>query len=327
MKTTLGNFLTPQGKDFPVDCELFEAMQNNQAMLAVLGNVAGDKTILYGCELSRDGARRGEGYVFVRTREFPLGEILYFEGGAVQSGMHLKREAVAVAAGEVNYPNAYTVRTLAAGAGEESFSWADFRTPRTNEWHDKYEKEREKSDRERDARIAQLLPTPVGVVQMWAGGVTAKELPANYMLCDGTKLVASQYPELYAAIGRIHKTDVPGGYFCLPDLRARFVAGFKEGDKDYTLGKTGGKDKYTLTESEIPSHTHSVNDYYFIESNQGGIIDGADTLSSKYWGANTGDPDNNQLWYKTHNTKATGGGKAFDIRPPYYTLAYIIKVK
>ena len=77
MKTTLGNFLTQPNNDFPVDAETFDTLQQNQAILAVLGNIAGDKAVLLGCEPEQGGSARQPGYVFLRTREFPEGEILY----------------------------------------------------------------------------------------------------------------------------------------------------------------------------------------------------------------------------------------------------------
>ena len=50
MKQTVGRFLLQPNKNFPVDCETLDALQTNIALLQVLGNLAGDKTILLGCE-------------------------------------------------------------------------------------------------------------------------------------------------------------------------------------------------------------------------------------------------------------------------------------
>ena len=48
MKQTVGRFLLQPNKNFPVDCETLDALQTNIALLQVLGNLAGDKTILLG---------------------------------------------------------------------------------------------------------------------------------------------------------------------------------------------------------------------------------------------------------------------------------------
>ena len=46
MDKTLGNYLTQNGRDFPLDCETLQYTQDNDTMLAMLGNLAGDRIIL-----------------------------------------------------------------------------------------------------------------------------------------------------------------------------------------------------------------------------------------------------------------------------------------
>lgn len=58
MKRITGNFLLQSGKDFPLDCELFSYLDGNTALTAVLGNIAGDKTIIAGCSPGRNGQNR-----------------------------------------------------------------------------------------------------------------------------------------------------------------------------------------------------------------------------------------------------------------------------
>lgn len=322
MKRTIGNFLAQTNKDFPVDCELFAAIQNNQTMLSIIGNVAGDKTILYGCEPESNNTRRKAGYVFARTTDYPEGEILYFEGGAVQSGMCVKLEAEVVSSQGTAYPTAYTLRSLTPGVGTENYSWSDFHALKTVQELDAY-------DKKQDEQIALLQPTPVGVVQMWAGNTTGGSLPDNYMMCDGTRLLATAYPELYAALGRLHTlSTVPTGYFCLPDLRSRFIVGYNDSDTDYNaIAKVGGEKKHTLTTSEMPSHTHTFNDYYMFEHSSSGATWGADYVGVNLPGCGSTDKDNSYMWYKPHSTYSAGYGSSHENRPPYYTLAFIIRVK
>ena len=73
MKQTQGRFLLQPNRDFPADCEMLDYMQTNAHIVSIIGNLAGDKSILYGCELS--GTQRKEGYVFLRTKDHPEGEI------------------------------------------------------------------------------------------------------------------------------------------------------------------------------------------------------------------------------------------------------------
>ena len=323
VKRTIGNYLTQTDRDFPVDAELFAAIQDNESMLAIIGNIAGDKAILHGCRPYNNGSNRAPGYVFIRTNDYPEGEILYFEGGATQSGMHIKKEDVSVASQGKAYPNAYVIRSLVYGVGDENYDWADFAELTT------IPELLEKIERQNQA-IALLQPTPVGTVQMWAGKVDAASLPANYMLCDGTKLSAAEYPALYSAIGTIHNASgTTGGYFNLPDLRGRFIAGYAGSyDTDYyTIGRKGGEKRHTLTVSEMPSHQHYMKDYYYPEAYSTGGISGNEQQSGMIAGSGKSDSDNGYLYYKNHYTESSGGGSAHENRPPYYTLAYIIRVK
>lgn len=117
---------------------------------------------------------------------------------------------------------------------------------------------------------------PAGVIAMWSGSMAS--IPDGWTLCDGTDGT--------------------------PDLTDRFVVG--AGDS-YSVDDTGGTDTVTLTESEIPSHTHTAN----AQDGTGG----SDNFASTSSGSSS-----------TQETNATGGGSAHENRPPYYALAYIMKL-
>lgn len=316
MKRTLGNYLTQPDKDFPLDAETLESLQQNQTMLAVLGNIAGDKTILWGCEPEQNGTRRKAGYIFLRTQEFPEGEVLYWEGGSVASDMHVRKEAVAVTSHGYEFPQAYTVRSLAPGVGSEEYRWSEMKELCTLP----------QLDRTIDAlraEIAVLTPPPLGVVQLWAG----TEVPAGYLLCDGQSLKIDDYPELYAAIGTtFNRTcDSSGqpcatapGHFRLPDLRGRFVVGYDPNDTDYdACGNTGGEKEHTLTEAEMPAHTH--DQYLWKPAND------------NWKSGGKASPQNATSWHdqttQYGTTGSKGGSTAHENRPPYYALAYIMRIK
>ena len=186
MKQTVGRYLLQPDKNFPVDCETLDTLQSNIALAQVLGNIVGDKTILLGCALEQTDTRRAPGYVFARTADFPDGEVIYWEGGNVSTGMYLKQEVVPGTAQGDDFPAAYTTRSLAPGVGTENFDWDDFVPVRTA-------REAAEREAEQDAAIALLAPPPLGVVQTWAG----KNVPAGYALCEGQQLQISEYPALY----------------------------------------------------------------------------------------------------------------------------------
>ena len=308
MKRTVGNYTSQSSPDFPLDAEGLAAIQSNAAMLAILGNIAGDKAILLGCEPTGGGASRNPGYLFVKTADYPDGEVVYFEGGSTAGGMYLKKETIAIAAYRVDYPQAYTVRSLAPGVGAEQYDWADFSAVATN--------------RALAAQLGQLAidlaavgVTPLGVPMPFCGLAA----PACYDLCDGQTLAIADYPALYAAIGSAFNTapDANGnpyaapaaGYFRLPDLRGRFIVGYNAADTDYNaLGKAGGEKLHALTEQELPPHRHSL----FLQ-NSGTRFTGGGSASELNSGAG--------------QTGSTGGNEAHENRPPYYTLNYIIRIQ
>lgn len=109
-------------------------------------------------------------------------------------------------------------------------------------------------------------------------------------------------------------TKVPSGWVLCngqngtPDLRSKFILGATSSDN---IGVAGGSTSHTLTVDELPSHSHTYSAATMIESNEGGMLfSGGDDL--------LGNSNSN-------NTGKTGNGKAIDIMPPYYTLAFIMK--
>ena len=86
---------------------------------------------------------------------------------------------------------------------------------------------------------------------------------ANWKLCDGTIYDKTVDVDLWNAIGDTFNTggEPPNG-FRVPDLRGRVIAMTNNGSGRLpafadTLGGTGGESEHTLTESEMPSHSHT----------------------------------------------------------------------
>jgi microcystin-dependent protein len=138
-----------------------------------------------------------------------------------------------------------------------------------------------------------------------------------------------------------------------PDLRGRFVVGLSNSDlNNYsyvnaernlaqynTIGNNGGERTHALTVSEMPSHSHGGstttdgNHEHSMRSAAGACgtisvgpsqirLDG--NCNSNYDNSTTGNMDFGGS--HSHSINAEGGGTAHENRPPYYVLAYIIKL-
>ena len=155
---------------------------------------------------------------------------------------------------------------------------------------------------------------PVGTIIMWSGSII--NIPQEWALCDGTNGT--------------------------PDLRGKFIAG---AGASYSVGHTGGEEQHTLTVDELPSHNHSGtastsgSHWHYVARNQGANGGGTSLAfkktgigwesydmyrhsSSANWGYTNYEGDHSH----TFTTDNTGGGQAHENRPPYYTLAYIMRI-
>lgn len=173
------------------------------------------------------------------------------------------------------------------------------------------------------------LPTtakfPVGGIIMWSGSVGS--IPAGWGLCDGT---------LYGAVQS-------------PDLRGRFIIG---AGGAYAPADTGGShsnttaassgsvtvDAHVLTVDELPAHGHpfrtSAITAITARSNEdGGLMLNNDSTANQT--AHNGTPSSTlgqQIGGtgggQGHTHTASGGSHTHTVTstPPYYALAYIIKL-
>lgn len=89
----------------------------------------------------------------------------------------------------------------------------------------------------------------IGELILYAGSTSPDP---NWLVCDGSSLARSAYPDLFAVIGTIYGS-VDGSHFNLPDLTDRVVASAGTN----TIGTAYGEATHTLTAGEMPSHTHT----------------------------------------------------------------------
>jgi microcystin-dependent protein len=109
-----------------------------------------------------------------------------------------------------------------------------------------------------DGIPAAPVELPIGTILDY-GGTTA---PTNFVECDGAAVSRTvTYDQLFTAIGTTWGVGDGSTTFNLPDFRRRVTVG-AGGSGTGTLGNsegdTGGSETHTLTESEIPAHTHTI---------------------------------------------------------------------
>jgi microcystin-dependent protein len=160
-----------------------------------------------------------------------------------------------------------------------------------------------------------------GMLMPYAGATA----PSGWLLCYGQAISRTTYADLFTAIGTVYGTGDGSSTFNLPDLRGRVVAGQDDmggssanrltdqtgGLNGDTLGDTGGSETHTLTEAQLPAHSH------------GNVV----TNVSATFKTNTGDGGASvvQTITQTKATTSTGSGDAHNIVQPTIILNYIIK--
>lgn len=151
---------------------------------------------------------------------------------------------------------------------------------------------------------------PRGVIQMWSGAID--DIPLGWALCAGGTVTAAD------------GTEMP-----VPDLRDRFVVG---AGYSYSVGDTGGAAQVTLTVEQLPPHSHQGTTSeagahtHTYSGSTGHMIAGLGGGAALSYPATARQTSESGLHSHTFTTQATGGGQPHENRPPYYALAYIMKL-
>lgn len=142
---------------------------------------------------------------------------------------------------------------------------------------------------------------PTGVIVIWSGA--QEDIPTGWALCDGQD-------------GR-------------PDLRDKFVLG---AGTAYSVGEIGGSEEVTLTVRQMPCHDHELvlanssdtvvhfSKYQKLTSSSINYYDGPPDVE---WNPDQGKPN---YYPNVSYMEDTGWSEPHPNMPPYYVLAYIMKL-
>ena len=141
---------------------------------------------------------------------------------------------------------------------------------------------------------------PIGGIIMWSG----TSIPTGWALCNGQTVNS----------------------IVTPNLSGRFIVGEGTG---YNRNTTGGSDVTTLTVANLPPHRHRFS--MAAPSDKNGLAYLGQNVNIVYHGApneleQQGGPEGVRLGHWSADTAVAGSGTAFSRLPPYYVLAYIMRV-
>lgn len=160
---------------------------------------------------------------------------------------------------------------------------------------------------------------PVGSILMWTGTTP----PKGWVLCDGSVVAG----------------------VTTPDLRGRFVlsAGNGAGLTARSMNQRGGEEAHVLTAAEIPSHVHTVafgaesapigtGAHRYRTANQGSAVLPLFNLFNLNVVRGTSYTDvtgshQHQYTMPAFTSGSRGQGRAHNTLPPFYVLAFIMRVQ
>ena len=273
---------------YPFDVNFLAFMQNAYSLFNHFGHLAGNLSIISGCE--QTGNTISTGTVLIN------GELLPFEGGAKSDTVFIKELT-----NEVTFEDGFlrpleVIRSVAFGRStpEKTFNWANFKSVSNlqhlgenktdNTETEKLLKRIEKLEKQKQA-------VPIGLIALW--GKPANEIPAGWR----------EYVNL--------RGKMPIG------LDPDYVK-TKDDSQDYqfnSLLKSGGERSHKLTVEEMPKHHHQQGSESLYNNFGGGSYVGK--RSWEYGNGTTYDT------YSAQNTSSVGDDQPHNNMPPYRVVQFI----
>lgn len=285
----MNNIDFQQTGGFPLETDTLNFMQDTYKSLQGLAALAGDNYILSGCTVS--GSSVSDGYVVIN------GEVMPFRGGLSQSNLIIREDKQTRSFENGQTRDVFFTRYVTFGTGTAAIPFSSLmRLKPLSLFRNLPNQSSSAIDLDDEntlatSRAVKLLNDKVET-KLPAGCIliwsgSITTIPSGFALCDGQS-------------GR-------------PDLRDRFVLG---AGSSYYVGQLGGEKDHRLTQDEMPKHRHGPSS----PMGKGDGLAGRGGLAvSRIWGDKDGDYSNNL-------TDDRGGDQPHNNMPPYFAMAYIIKL-
>ncbi len=157
----------------------------------------------------------------------------------------------------------------------------------------------------------------IAEIRIFAGNFA----PRSWAFCDGQLLPIAQNTALFSLIGTTYGGD-GRTTFGLPELRGRLPlhVGTGPGLSPRALGSKGGTETETITEAQLPSHTHTMQGSSTIANQanpQGRVVAESSTFDLYQSGAPGADMSPDAV-------TAVGGGQSHNNLMPFLCINFII---
>lgn len=164
-------------------------------------------------------------------------------------------------------------------------------------------------------------------------------IPLGWLRCNGQRVAISQYQVLYAIIGGIYGGDGKT-YFNMPNLNGdngqsmmpMLGMGQRPGLSDYQIGETTGQGSVSLTQAELPAHSHNVAGINAKTADVYSMPVAGQSHLSRYFVSGTGNPAYSGEQQQVSSTLAPSTlspppqalGQPHDNHQPYLAVTYAI---
>ena len=153
--------------------------------------------------------------------------------------------------------------------------------------------------------------------------VAFPQVPAGWASCNGQSMPIAQNQALYSLLGTTYGGNGVSS-FNLPDLQGRTPvhAGQRPTDgQPFTMGQAGGSTRVTLTQQNLPAHSHQVGAVAAVPG--GGPSTGNHFAA---WTTNVYAGTADTTFAAGAVDAGPGTAQPIDIRQPYLAMNYIISL-